>query len=136
MYNDENKFVADMLKKLRIDAGFSQQNMADALDINRSTYSYYELGKTKVSINYLKKISKILGVSFTIFFEEEDSLLDFADNSNRRPGKIVDEDPQNVGGLSNEEKSIVAMLRLNEDLDLQAVINALQKKTKRAEDEK
>ena len=34
------------LRKLRLKAGYSQKNVADLLNVSRSTYTYYETGKT------------------------------------------------------------------------------------------
>lgn len=50
---------SDFLKQLRTDAGYTQQNIADMLGINRSTYAYYECGKTEPAIRHLKKLSEL-----------------------------------------------------------------------------
>lgn len=39
------EYLKDMLREIRETAGCSQQQIADYLQIARSTYSYYELGK-------------------------------------------------------------------------------------------
>lgn len=43
---------------------FSQQEMADMLSISRSTYTYYETGKSEPGQEKLKKICDILNVDF------------------------------------------------------------------------
>lgn len=53
----------DKMRTLRADAGFTQQKVADFLNIDRSTYAYYETGTTKPSIANLQKLSKLYGVS-------------------------------------------------------------------------
>ena len=50
---------SDFLKQLRTDAGYTQQDIADLLGINRSTYAYYECGKTEPAIRHLKKLSEL-----------------------------------------------------------------------------
>ena len=50
---------SDFLKQLRTDAGYTQQDIADMLGINRSTYAYYECGKTEPAIRHLKKLSAL-----------------------------------------------------------------------------
>lgn len=49
---------------LRTKAGLTQQKVADALDIDRSTYTYYESGKTEPSLSNLKKIADLYKVDF------------------------------------------------------------------------
>lgn len=51
------------LKELRLDSGYTQQNVADALGIKQQSYARYEVGKGEPSLVTLVKISKIFGVS-------------------------------------------------------------------------
>lgn len=56
--------LAENLRKLREKVGISQGQMARDLHVDRSTYSYYEAGKTLPNIFTLIKISKLLKVDF------------------------------------------------------------------------
>lgn len=51
------------LYKLRHAVGLSQYFIAEFLNINRSTYSYYESGKTRPSFQTMLKLSKLYDVS-------------------------------------------------------------------------
>lgn len=51
------------LKSLREERRYSQEYMALQLGISQNAYSRIELGITKISIERLKSLSKILGVS-------------------------------------------------------------------------
>ena len=53
----------DYLKELRLSAGYTQQEIADVLQIDRSTYAYYEAGKTEPNMQKLKKIANLYGLS-------------------------------------------------------------------------
>ncbi len=55
--------LAKTLKELRISNGLTQKQVADKLNIDRSTYSYYELGKINPSIEALSVLSNIYGMS-------------------------------------------------------------------------
>ncbi len=46
--------------------GFTQQEMADKLHINRTTYTKYELSLAEPSIDFIRKISQILGVDYNM----------------------------------------------------------------------
>lgn len=64
--------LSRVLKKLRENCGFTQQQVANILNIDRSTYAYYETGKTVPDINTVIKLSKIFNVSYTEMFEYEE----------------------------------------------------------------
>ncbi len=51
------------LMRYRYDAGLSQQKVANMLNVERSTYTYYETGKTTPDIFTIIKLSKIFGIT-------------------------------------------------------------------------
>ena len=51
------------LRRMRLKCGLTQQAVADALHVNRATYSYYELGKTQPDFSQLGQLAKIFGVT-------------------------------------------------------------------------
>ena len=53
---DRMPYLAHNLRTVRRILGISQCEMAEKLDIDRSTYSYYETGKSEPPIYRLKKI--------------------------------------------------------------------------------
>lgn len=55
-YVYENIFVSENLKRLREYCCFTQQYIADNLYIDRSTYSYWELGRTNPSVVFITAI--------------------------------------------------------------------------------
>ena len=64
--------LAQTLKKLRENCGYTQQQVADALNLERSTYTYYETGKTTPDINTIVKLARIFNVSYIDIFEQEE----------------------------------------------------------------
>ena len=57
------------IRRVRIKLGYSQDEMADKMGIERSTYSNFELGKTKLLNRNMSKLSEVSGMS------EEEILL-------------------------------------------------------------
>ena len=55
--------VSESLKKVRKEHKLTQQDIADVLGIDRSTYTFYETGKTSPSVQTLYKLSNIYNVS-------------------------------------------------------------------------
>lgn len=54
---------AQRLRQLRRASGLTQQKMAESLDVQRSTYAYYEIGATTPSFKTLRQIAVMYGVS-------------------------------------------------------------------------
>ena len=63
------------IKKFRQKSGYTQQQVANLLNIERSTYSYYESGKTVPDIKTLSKIAEIFNEPIVNFLEEEAPIL-------------------------------------------------------------
>lgn len=53
----------DQLRAAREARGYTQQQIADLMDIDKSTYCGYETGKRQPDVQKLKLLCKILGVS-------------------------------------------------------------------------
>jgi len=73
------------LRAVRIAAGLTQREVAEAIGITNSTYCGYETGKREPDVAKIKQLSKILQVS-------ADELLDTGIQAQKRPnvtGKAV-----------------------------------------------
>lgn len=55
--------ISESLKKVRKEHKLTQQDIAEVLGIDRSTYTFYETGKTSPSITTLHKLADIYNVS-------------------------------------------------------------------------
>ena len=55
--------VSESLKMVRKEHKLTQQDIADVLGVDRSTYTFYETGKTSPSIATLQKLSNIYNVT-------------------------------------------------------------------------
>lgn len=105
------------LKKLRQNIGYTQQQVADALSIERSTYTYYETGKTTPDINTIKKLSKIFNVSYDVLLNsEEDTITRLKVSDSAFETRKVSERCNSVFGstydLSKKEKTLLACFRV------------------------
>ena len=58
------------LKHLRIEKGFSQQQLAIKLNVSRSTVAMWEAGSSEPNMQMIREISRILGVSINAIFGE------------------------------------------------------------------
>ncbi len=55
-------YFSTTLRKLRKSAGLTQEQVARLLNISRSSYTYYETGKTEPTLSSLIKLSKVFSV--------------------------------------------------------------------------
>lgn len=65
-----NQIVGDNLKKIRELSGFTQDQVAKSINIERSTYSNYEGGTREVPYNILEGISNLFGCEPSLLFED------------------------------------------------------------------
>ena len=99
------------LKELRTGCNLTQYQIATQINLDRSTYTYYETGKTQPTIDTLIKLAKIFGVSI-------DFLLDYA---NIEPSTVVSDvastyqksrEITNVNSLRDDEQNLLLIYRL------------------------
>lgn len=67
-----DKTIARNIKKLRETAGYTQNEVAQALGITRSAYSNYESGDRNMPYDVIEKASDLFGCDMTVLFEEKD----------------------------------------------------------------
>jgi transcriptional regulator with XRE-family HTH domain len=114
------KKIGERIRKLRSMKGVTQENVAEELGINTSSYSKIERGETDANASRLLQIAKVLGVSITQFFE--DNLL--SANENHPYGYASKED------LDNLHKMIAQLSRQVEKL--QQELGAKKKNSRKA----
>jgi len=66
-YIHTQKELGENLRFIRERLDLTQEDLARILCIDRSTYAYYETGKTLPSIFYLIKLSETLEIDFLDF---------------------------------------------------------------------
>ena len=54
----------ELIRKLRKEKGLTQQQVADYLNIERSTYAYYEEGRSKINIDAIVKLAHFYKISY------------------------------------------------------------------------
>ena len=60
------------MRYYRIQCGLTQQQVADALKINRTTYTKYETGVSEPSHELLGKIVKMFGIDYNAILDNRD----------------------------------------------------------------
>lgn len=73
--SEKEKFKANRIKVLRESLGYSQDYVASQLNITQQALSRIEQNPDNATLNRLKELSLILGVSLTSLIGEEDSYI-------------------------------------------------------------
>lgn len=71
-----NKIIGQNLCKLRKANNFTQEQVAEYLNINRSTYSNYELGEREMPFDLLEQVADLLGCDLAVLMEENEEAVD------------------------------------------------------------
>lgn len=64
-----NKYLASRLRTLRKAHGFTQQQAADILKIDRCTLAYYESGRTEPPLRILEKLRVLYHTTYNDLLE-------------------------------------------------------------------
>ena len=115
------KGLGKKLKYYRENCELSQQQVANALNVDRSTYTYYETGKTTPSASTLLKLSKIFNVPCAVFLESINQELNLNSRvADSNGAYLADYEEENtvvtvddrIYGLNKEEKELIASYRV------------------------
>lgn len=125
MKNSKHKEkLAQRLKRLRNCNEFTQQQIAEVLNIDRSTYAYYELGKTEPNGETTIKLAKLFNVSVSeLLTGEDDPPTSLEDSS----GQIFYYDLLN--NLTAKEKKLIMNYRLLTAEEQQKLLELTAEKT-------
>lgn len=131
------------LKFYRQNSGFTQQQVADALHIERTTYTYYEIGKTLPNLITLKKLAQIYHVSVDDLMPMEPEAQDEVGDSdfsslqrdeNTQQSAVRKQNNEKIYCLGNDEQSLIINYRILPKEAKQEIIQEIQKLTEKYKD--
>ncbi len=115
-----SKDLGIVLKYFRMRCELTQQQVADVLHIDRSTYAYYESGATEPDLKSISKISKVFNVPVEYLLPQEDGRMklsvadpinDDKDKEDFSKGDLPEFIDEKIYSLSKEERGFVAWMR-------------------------
>lgn len=120
------------LKRLRENFNLTQQQVAEALGIDRSTYAYYELGRTTPDLDKIDKLQRLYHVQYEDLIEyDEDGIQvhdsKFDSNSHKKYtyNKSVQKNTDFFYQLSNDEQRLILNFRLLSTGNQEAILEEL-----------
>lgn len=111
-----SKELGNKLYQLRSASGFTQQQIAKQLNVDRSTYSNYERAITEPDVNTLIKLAKIFGVDVNALLASGEDFKRVAD-----PAAVP------VYSLSKEEKYLIIRYRMLSSAEKEAAAEFIDK---------
>ena len=103
--------LSERLKFYRKSLGLTQEQVASAIGVNRSTYTYYEKGSSSPNLASLMQLSSLFGVEYSDLIGENDNVLRVAQSD---PFESV-EDMIPFNTLTKMEKDLLCRFRVLSD---------------------
>ena len=117
--------LGDRLRAIRKEHGLTQQNIADVLGVDRTTYTVYEGGSITPSPATLVKLSQIYNVTvgYLIGVEENHPQLRKIPDE-KQEKKLLSSDP--ISLLKKEEKELLLYFRVLSDAEKHKIIDEMK----------
>ena len=117
--------IGESLKKVRLEHNLKQKDISEAIGIDRSTYSFYETGKTNPSLETLCAIAKIYNVTIGYLIGKE------ANNPELRArASAVSSAVDPIALLSKDEQTLLIYYRLAQEDMKKEMLDEIVKKYK------
>lgn len=124
--------LAENLKNIRKEHKLTQQEIANVLGLDRSTYAFYETGKTTPSVNTLYKLAEIYNVSIESFIDNETGVMS-AGKVKEVPMSVSSPAADSLGSLDKNEKMLLMCYRLIDKKHKEKAIEMLKEFARNSE---
>lgn len=114
--------INERIRELRVKFGYTQNQIAKMLNIDRSTYAYYETGKTRPDVTSLLVLAKIYSVSLDELLEDESTPKEVSDHHFVTDYVRGKKNSSRIYELSSEEKGLVGAYRTCTEEEQQKVL--------------
>ena len=115
------------LREIRKRSGLTQQNVADYLGLDRTTYTYYEMGSICPSVATFQKLAELYKVSIAYLVCETDE----PKSLNTDPLPAVAEECDFAKTISKREKELIIFFRALDEKKQKQLIKKLNPNAKR-----
>lgn len=110
-----NNIVGENLKKIREKNGFTQEKLAKAIGLNRSTYSNYESGIRDIPYDVVERISNLLGFEAYLLYEDTPQFENEMLTTSFRVDMLEDKDLLEIERFRDIVKSYLKIGRIVND---------------------
>ena len=108
-----NQIIGNNLKKIREFSGFTQEQIAESIGIERTTYANYECGIREIPYSALEQISNLFGCEPFILFEDNIQTDNEIMATAFRVSGFEDSDLKEIAKFKDVVKSYLKMERVS-----------------------
>ena len=117
MDNQKENITGIKLRRCRKNCGLSQQQVADTLGINRTTYTYYESGRFEPSLTTISKLAQIFCVDVSQLLPREAPASQLKDATQDIINPIY--------SLTKDEQNLLLAFRLLNDTEKSKILDEI-----------
>ncbi len=134
------EFIHNRLKYYRNINGLTQRQVAAALGIDRSTYTYYETGRSNPNLDILSKVCSIYRIDISCLLNSEETYQTVGDSSvNSSPSDKIetttdDSSQLSLNQLTRDEQNLILKFRLYTKKQREELLCSLGVKEKKQSD--
>ncbi len=121
MYNVN---VGENLRKIRVAHKLTQNEVAESLGLERSTYTCYEIGKTEPSIKSLLKMAKMYNVSVSQLVNDCEE--EAPQGVKVVAGELLSAETDPISLLKKDERLLLVAYRLLNEKDKEEVLKKIR----------
>ena len=118
--------INERLRELRIKSGYTQSQIAKILNIDRSTYSYYEIGKTMPDVSSLLTLAKVFNISISELLADESNpkmMKELSDSGIKTDYIAGKKNASHIYELSSVEQELVGIFRTCSEKQQKTIIS-------------
>ena len=135
----ELKTISQKLRGIRKTCGFTQQQVAAVLNVDRSTYTYYEIGKTTPDIRTVKALADLFNVSVDELLMDEEIVGAVAESESDTNAEAMTKGtadlPETANKLTRAEREVLLYYRALSTQDRQMILQEMRKTLHAAQEE-
>jgi transcriptional regulator with XRE-family HTH domain len=124
----ENKrmTLSEKLKDLRKCACMTQDDIAEVLEMNRTSFSKYENGASTPPLAVLRKLAKIYSVPLEYLIHDEQPFYVLNESTEEDVEREMSDTVSNFAQLSPEERKLIMKMRLLSDVKKKEIIHSIE----------
>jgi len=106
------EIIGRNLRILREESGFTQEKVAEYLNVGRSAYANYEAGEREMPLEILEKAAALFGCEMSLLFEEDSEAVKTELSCAFRANNLSASDMQEVSAFKEIVLNYLKMERL------------------------
>ena len=118
--------LSEKLKELRKRACMTQDDIAEVLEMNRTSFSKYENGASTPPLAVLRKLAKIYSVPLEYLIHDEQPFIVLNESTVEDVEREKNEAVFNFSQLSPEERKLIMKMRLLSDEKKKEIFHSIE----------